>query len=310
MTRPLLVGGGIFLAVVVVASIALLQEIDRRDRLAARIRGLHGQVPRQPANPDALRATLLKAVSGIGQWTLKRGLLPAGTLSELEQMLAASGLRGANALNLFIGGKIVLAAGLPLLTFLLAPKLGLPPPMGRLLLVGAAILGLVLPDYVLGAQRKAYLKKLEAGLPDALDMMVICTQAGISMGAAIVHVSAELGHVHPEISQEFAQTANELSIMADSRVALTNLGQRTGLNSLKRLGATLVQAQQYGTPISDALRILSGEMRQEMLTRFEARAARLGVLLTLPTLLFILPCVFMIAGGPAAIQVVRMLGKH
>ena len=94
-------------------------------------------------------------------------------------------------------------------------------------------------------------------------------------------------------------------MMSDSRVGLVNLGTRTGLDGFKRLGATLVQTIQYGTALSDALRILSAEMRQEMLNRFEAKAARLPVLMTLPTIGFILPCVFMIGGGPAIIQVMK-----
>ena len=92
-------------------------------------------------------------------------------------------------------------------------------------------------------------------------------------------------------------------------MAITNLGQRTGLETFKRLATTLVQTIHYGTPISDALRALSSEMRQEMLTRCEERAARLPVLLTLPTIVFILPCVFLIAGGPAMIQVMKSFGN-
>jgi tight adherence protein C len=100
-------------------------------------------------------------------------------------------------------------------------------------------------------------------------------------------------------------TANDLQIMSDTRAALANLGNRTGIEGLARLGTTLIQSMQYGTPLSHSLRILAGELRQEALTRFEARAARLGVLLTLPMIVFILPCVFLVVGGPAAIQVLR-----
>jgi tight adherence protein C len=134
---------------------------------------------------------------------------------------------------------------------------------------------------------------------------VICAQAGVGLGPAIVKVGTELRYAHPETAHEFAMTAQELQMIADSRVALTNLGQRTGLDGFKRLGATLVQTIQYGTGLTDALRILSAEMRQEMLTRFEEKAARLPVLLTLPTVVFILPCVFMIGGGPAMLQVIK-----
>ena len=90
-------------------------------------------------------------------------------------------------------------------------------------------------------------------------------------------------------------------------MALTNLGTRTGLDCLKRLGSTLIQTMQYGTPLSAALRVLAAELRQETLTKFEERAARLPVLLTLPMILFILPCVFLVVGGPAVIQVVNVM---
>jgi tight adherence protein C len=96
--------------------------------------------------------------------------------------------------------------------------------------------------------------------------------------------------------------------MADSRLALANLGSRTGVEGLVRLGTTLIQSLQYGTPLTASMRVLASEMRQDTLTRFEARAARLGVLLTLPMIIFILPCVFLVVGGPAAIQVMRAGG--
>jgi tight adherence protein C len=120
-----------------------------------------------------------------------------------------------------------------------------------------------------------------------------------------VRVATELHNAHSEVAEELGQTANELQLISDSRVALTNLGVRTGIDGYKRLGTTLIQTMQYGTPLTEALRQLSAEMRQDSLTRFEARAARLPVLLTMPMILFILPCVFLIAAGPAIIQIMR-----
>jgi tight adherence protein C len=108
------------------------------------------------------------------------------------------------------------------------------------------------------------------------------------------------------IGLELAITANELQVMTDSRVALLNMGARTGIDGLTRLGTTLVQSMQYGTPLTASMRVLSAEMRQDTLTRFESRAARLGVLLTLPMVVFILPCVFLVVGGPAVVQVMRV----
>jgi tight adherence protein C len=306
MTALLLAGGAFLLLVCGIGSVMLTQW-QKEDRIKMRVRGIHGVLPEGGAGgePETLRRASLGAITSLGQMILRRGLLSASTLADLEQNLASSGLRGPNGLALFIGSKILLLVGLPIVTLLLSGNLALSPTLHMLLPVCGGILGLVGPDFLLGKKRKRYLKCLERGLPDALDMMVICAQAGVGLGPAIVKVGAELRYAHPETAHEFAMTAQELQMIADSRVALTNLGQRTGLDGFKRLGATLVQTIQYGTGLTDALRILSAEMRQEMLTRFEEKAARLPVLLTLPTVVFILPCVFMIGGGPAMLQVIK-----
>ncbi|HUB10744.1 MAG TPA: type II secretion system F family protein [Acetobacteraceae bacterium] len=308
MNEHLLIGGGfLFLLLLAIPAVWMMGEIRREERLAARVRLIHGQAPkaRKTAEPQAIRAVVLNAISAIGQTILRSGMVSAGTLSEVENTLAASGLRGAQGVGLFIGGKLLLMVTLPAFLWLLVRHWGMHGMIATILPAGAGVIGLLLPDWLIGNQRKRYLARIEQGLPDALDMLVICTQAGLGLGPAIIRVGTELQHAYREIAMEFEKTANELQVMADARVAILNLGTRTGLESLKRLGTTLAQTLQYGTPLSDALRVLSSEMRQEMLTRFEARAARLPVLLTMPTIAFILPCVFIIAGGPAMIQVMR-----
>ena len=168
---------------------------------------------------------------------------------------------------------------------------------------GAAVVGLLGPDFMVRRKRKTYLRALDQGLPDAMDMLVICSEAGLGLEAAFERVGTEIVQAHPVVSHEMLTTVQEMQINADRRAALLGLGQRTGLENLRRLGGTLVQTMQYGTPLSQALRSLSAEMRQELLIRFEERAARLPVLLTLPMILFILPCVFLVVGGPALVQV-------
>ncbi|MBM9400999.1 type II secretion system F family protein [Gluconacetobacter azotocaptans] len=314
MNRVLLAGGFVSLMLVMTTAVAGMVVLERRRRFQERVRLLHdpdGRVA-PTAGIKEFQATSIRAVAGIGQWIVKRGLLSTGTLAELRESLASTGVQGTNAVSLFIGAKILLATILPVLAIVLLPRVfsSISPLVLRVLPAGVAIVGLLLPDYVLRARRNAYLKQLEAGLPDALDVMVICTQAGVGLGPAIVQVGVELEHANPAVAGEFTRTANELGIIADTRLVLSNLGSRSGLDGFKRLAATLLQTQQYGTPITDALRVLSVELRHEMLTRYEAGAARLGVLLTLPTLLFIMPCVFLIAGGPAAIQVMRAFVHH
>lgn len=310
MSHSLLIFGGFIVALIMAfSSVYVLRGIRREERIAARVRVIHGQPPasRKSAEPQAILAVIVNAIAAVGQTILRSGMVSARTLAELENTLAASGLHGAQGVGVFIGGKILLMTGLPMLTWLLLQRFGISGIMVTLLPAASGVVGLLAPDWLIGQQRKRYLGRLEHGLPDALDMLVICTQAGLGLGPAVIRVAGELQHSYHEIAMEFEKTANELQVMSDSRMAILNLGTRTGLDSLKRLSTTLAQTLQYGTPLSDALRVLSAEMRQEMLTRFEARAARLPVLLTMPTIIFIMPCVFLIAGGPAMIQLMRNL---
>jgi tight adherence protein C len=288
----------------------LQRDIHRQERLQARVRVIHGHPPvaRSVAKPEEIRVALMQAVASFGQAILASGLVPAHTRAELEQMLSASGLRGQQGVGVFIGCKILLMVLLPLSAWLLTRDMALAPLVHTVIPGITGIFGLLAPDWLLGRRRKKYQEKLERGLPDALDMMVICAQAGLGLGPAIIRVAAELGTSYRELAMEFAQTANELQIMTDSRVALGNLGTRTGIEGFKRLGTTLIQTIQYGTPLTDALRTLSAELRQDALVAFEAKAARLPVMLTMPMIGFILPCVFLIAGGPAMIQVMRVFG--
>ncbi len=304
---PLLLGAGVFSLLCSVAALLLLRASQTQDRLQARIslvRSMAG-IANQTSGPG--KVGLFRWVAVIGRAVARSGLLSDKTMSELELTLSVAGLRGRNGLGLFVGSKLLLFAGLPTLAWF---GLGALDFSGTVHLGGAAtaaIVGLLGPDYVVKSLRTAHLKRLDRGLPDALDMMVICSEAGLPLEPTITRVAAEIGHVHPAVAEELNQTATELRLLSDRRTALQNMGARTGLESLKRLGTTLVQTMQYGTPLSQALRTLSAEMRTEMLTRFEARAARLPVLLTVPMIVFILPTVFAVVGGPAMLKVIASL---
>jgi tight adherence protein C len=306
-TNILLFGASGFMLLMLIPAFWLSRQMRWQDRFAARILLVHGTPPETQGAPGgaALRTAALNLASAVGQAILRSGIVPVRTLSELEQTLTTSGLRGSQGIGVFIGAKLLGAVGLPIVTWLVVRDLPVPPLLTTILPLCSALVGLMAPDWVIARRRKRHLQRLEHGLPDTLDMLVICAQAGLGLGPAIVRVAAELRVAYPEIAMELEKTATELQLLSDSRVAITNLGARTGLEPLKRLGATLVQSLQYGTPLSDALRVLAAEIRGQMLNRFEARAARLPVMMTLPTILFILPCVFLIAGGPAIIQLMR-----
>jgi tight adherence protein C len=250
----------------------------------------------------------LRLVAGLGLAIVRSGLLSGRTLAELEQALVTSGFRAESALGLFVGSKILLLIVSSALAYLVVPAD--MATLTRDSVIGvAALAGLLAPDKIIQRIRTAYRRKLARGLADALDMLVICTQAGLGLEPAIARVAVEIRYAHPEIAHELALTASEMQVMADSRVALQRLGERTGLESLRRLAGTLAQSVQYGTPLSDAMRGLAAEMRQEILIAFEERAARLSVFLTIPMILFILPCVMIVVGGPAIIQLIKALSQ-
>jgi len=305
---------GAFSAVFIVgAAYSMLRVSDRDLRIIERTAAAQGVWVAPIGGPDDVAPDkgLSNAVQGVignlGRAIMASGVLPGKTRMELEQTLLGSGFRGANSLAMFIGSKLILLGLAPLGGWFLADWLHLLGMMRIAVIFGFAVVGLIVPDYAVRRVRKGYLGRVESGLPDALDLLTICAQAGLSLEPGMTRVSHELRLSRPEVAREFETTVRDLEILSDSSMALGNLGRRTGLDSLKRLTSTLIQTMQYGTPLTDGLRNLSNEIRQIALTRFEERAARLPVLLTLPMILFILPCVFIVVGGPAVIQISRSL---
>ena len=290
-----------------VSAMLLLRAEQANQRLGRRVASVRAAAGMQDQAKPPGSTGLLTWVAALGRIVARSGLLSDKTVSELELTLSVAGFRGPNGLGLFVGSKLLLLASLPTLGWFGLGMTGLPDMVHITGTAAAAIIGLLGPDYVVKSLRNSYLKQLDRGLPDALDMMVICSEAGLPLEPTIARVAQEIGHTHKAVGDELQHTATELRLLSDRRTALLNMGSRTGLDSLKRLGTTLVQTMQYGTPLSQALRNLSGEMRTEMLTRFEARAARLPVLLTVPMIVFILPTVFAVVGGPAMLKVLASL---
>ncbi len=307
MTLPLLLIGLFALLMVIGVAVVLVFEARRQQRFAERVRRIRQSGTVVPEQPEVAGPLLLRLVSRLGAAVARSGLLSPRTLAELEHTLRLAGFRPGQGLGLFVGSKMLLLPLLPSVILLLHPPVS--PFMHSVLVFGSAIAGLLAPDQLVRWLRKRHLRAVDQGLPDALDLMVICSDAGLSLEPALSRVASEIKPAHPAVAEELALTANELRITADIRIAFGNAGERTGLVGIKRLATTLAQSLQYGTPLAHALRTLSAEMRQEMLTRFEARAARLPVLLTVPMIMFILPCVFLIVGGPAILQVMHLV-KH
>jgi tight adherence protein C len=144
---------------------------------------------------------------------------------------------------------------------------------------------------------------IRKGLPDALDLLVICAEAGLTVDAAFNRVARELGKAYPELGDEFALTSIELGFLTDRRMAFENLATRVDLDALRGVVTTMIQTEKYGTPLASALRVLSAEFRNERMMRAEEKAARLPAIMTVPLILFILPVLFIVILGPAACSI-------
>ncbi len=296
--------------VLVPTSLMLLAFLRHEERLTLRIQSMQRSADSEPdLRPVLHSGGLLRPVAALGGLIARSGLLSNRTLAQLQHTLHTAGLRGRTGLSIFVGMKLILLAGLPTAAFTTMTQLNWWPSYWTVLVGGGAIFGLLGPDFWVRRCRKVYLRALDNGMPDALDMLVICSEAGLGLEAAFERVGNEIAFGHPIVGLEMLTTLQEMQINSDRRAALIGLGERTGLDSLRRLGGTLVQTMQYGTPLSSALRTLSTEMRQETLIRFEEKAGRLPVLLTMPMIIFILPCVFLVVAGPAVVQVVQMMKK-
>jgi tight adherence protein C len=288
----------------------LVARVENQRRFEMRVDALHRARDADDEAPPGLLAqkdasALLLVVSQLGEWVMRSGLLSRSSVDALQETLRLSGFRSRSAMGLLIGAKLLLFLALPLVTWLLLRAYGAKASLLFYLPMVAAVAGLLGPDMAIRALRRRHLAVLEGGIADALDMLVICSQAGLSLEPALERVAREIQFAHPAVAREFEYTLHDLRVNADRRAAVALLGKRTGLESLRRLSNTLVQTMQYGTPLSDALRLLAAEHRQDMLNRFETKAGRLSVMLTLPMICFILPCLFMVVGGPAIVQMLH-----
>jgi len=269
---------------------------DRRDRLMA----LRGAVVDRAVREQRPR------------WYQRLGSIiaasPAVGTAEQERLLgvlAAAGIRGHGSLSGFVASKLCSA-------FITAALLWLfiewrqwfagSATIRVAVLLGALMLGWRIPDFILSRLAARRRLRLEQGLPDALDLLVICAEAGLSLDQSIEQVSRDLRGSNSAVADEFATTASEMRVLTDRSEALDNLVQRTGLPTLRGITATLTQAIRFGTPLAESMRILAAEMRNARLARIEERAARLPVLLAIPLALFILPSLMMVISTPVALR--------
>lgn len=224
-----------------------------------------------------------------------------------RKLLLQAGLRGSRALSLYRGTRIVLPIGLAGAAILVAPVVGLPLGGAFFAAIWLAAIGWIAPAFYVGRRAKARRKELQLALPDTLDLMVVCVEAGLGLNQAIVRVSEEIRHVSMVTSQEFALVNLEIRAGTSREDALRNLGERTGQEDLRSLVAMLIQTDRFGTSIAQALRVHSDTLRAKRKQRAEEAAAKTTIKMLFPLVMFIFPAMFVVILGPAVIQIINTL---
>ena len=226
-----------------------------------------------------------------------------------RRMLVTAGYRSAKAPIFFLGARLLLAIVIVVpLAMIPAKVLGFPTINNLILLyVAGAACGYYAPVVWLRRAISARKDALQRAIPDALDLLVVCVEAGLGLDQAIGRVGEEVARAHRELSDELHLLALELRTGVSRQEALRNLAQRTDLEDVKGLVALLVQTDRFGTSIGQALRVHADSMRTTRRLKAEEQAAKLPVKLLLPLIFFIFPSIFIVVIGPAAIKAVRLL---
>jgi tight adherence protein C len=247
------------------------------------------------------------AVGVMRETVTRLNLLRSKHAAVARDMLAQAGIRSRDAMVGYLFARITLPFlfGLVLLVDAnLFHQLPIPAKFGFVAPMVGVLLGFYAPIIYLRNTAAKRAKSIKLALPDGLDLMVICAEAGLSLDATLARVSRELGNGSPELGEELAMTAAELTFLPDRRLAFDNLNARTNSDGIRAVVNTLQQTAKFGTPLAQSLRVLAAEMRQARMTRAEEKAARLPALLTVPMILFILPTLFIVLLGPAAIGII------
>ncbi len=286
-----------------------------RDPLGARLKVLAERRSQLKAEATAARertSRQIKGVSTMRQVVTGLNLMRSRQANKIQMKLARAGVRSTDGpvVFMFLKALLPVAFGVGAAVLLYVVKIVELDTMVKLAIVlGAAAFGFYAPDLYLKNAADKRQKLIRKALPDTLDLLVICAEAGLGLDAALSRVTREMGKSSPEIADEFSLTSIELSFLPERRQALQNLNERTNMPEIRGVVNTLLQTEKYGTPLAQSLRVLSAEYRNNRLIKAEEKAARLPAILTVPMIVFILPCLFVVLLGPAILRTIDALSQ-
>ena len=265
---------------------------------------------RHHAALNAKRASL--RVEPVGSVKVMKGLVERFDIAKLvesegsKEKLAMAGYRGPTPVMVFTFFRFVMpfvVFALALIYLFLITHFAWGTIMKVGVAIAAALVGYYLPDVFVSNAITRRQQSIMRAFPDALDLMLICVESGMSIEPAFTKVAAEIGQQSPELAEELALTTAELSYLPERRVAFENLAQRCGHSGVKAVATALNQAEKYGTPLGQALRVAAQENREQRFSDAEKKAAALPAKLTVPMIVFFLPCLFVVIMGPAIMKV-------
>jgi len=324
-TGPTLLGFDVFLVGSILAGLAafavlmaIYAAVTIKDPMAKRVKSLEERRDELKAGivtgGTRKRASLVRrsdTTDKVKDSLGRMNVLEQSQIEAVQQKLAHAGIRNKELAVIVIGLRMILPIVLGAISFTMVYVLDLYPDWGGVKKFGAVavpvILGYKGPEIYLSNLANKRTAEIQKGLPDALDLLVICAEAGLTVDAAFNRVAKELGRAYPELGDEFALTAIELSFLNERKLAFDNLAHRVDLEAVKGVVTTMVQTERYGTPLASALRVLSAEFRNERMMRAEEKAARLPAIMTVPLIMFILPVLFIVILGPAACSITDAL---
>jgi len=295
--------------------IAMLTDSGKRNTMSARIKAI--QERREVLHSDAIspkkRRKPEMSVSFIRAVAVKLQLVKKNQIGNAEQRLIEAGFRSKDAIFVLAFFNLLLPIVLGVAGFIVMKLNGHVAPKWQMFnyiwpILGAYI-GLKLPGMYVGKTRKRRYLMIQRSLSDVLDLMTICAEAGLSLAAMLDRVSRELAIAYPEMAEELSMTSIEIGFLPDRNQALSNLAKRCTLAEVRGIVSVLIQTEKYGTPIAQALRVLSSEFRQARMLRAEQKAARLPALMTVPMILCILPTLFIVIISPAIVKLLDTMNN-
>jgi tight adherence protein C len=320
ITSPQFVMAALAALAVFATIYTLTQPLFERDQLAARIKAvalereeIRARERARLAN-EAKRARLRSEPKAymqriVERFNLQKALADEKTVSRLRM----AGYRGQAPLVVFLFARVTLPLalfGLSLFYTVFIVDFGQTLMIKLLISLGFAAVGFYVPNLYVSNIVSKRQSSIRRAWPDALDLLLICVESGMSAEASFRKVSEEIGAQSVALAEELTLTTAELSYLQERRQAYDNLGSRTGLETVKSVMTSLIQAERYGTPLGSSLRVLAQENRDQRMTAAEKKAAALPPKLTVPMILFFLPVLMAVILGPAAIHVIAMQAAH